>query len=81
MGDAKTIDAATGAVRSVVAAWQSDTDLCNFAVTGAMVKVSSRKELDRKEVCQNYTVLVPVVKHLGNLSKKFQSNVKEVYAL
>ena len=69
MGDAgDSIDNATGAVRSVVVAWQSDIDLCNFAVTGAMVKIASRKELDRKEVCQNYTVLVPVIKHLGNLS-------------
>ena len=60
---------ATAAVRSVVAEWQSNQDLCYAAAAGKMAKVGSKESLDRKEVCQNAPVLVPIVKHIGGLSQ------------
>ena len=61
--------AATAAVRSVVADWQSNQDLCHAAAAGKMAKVGTRETLDRKEVCQNATMLAPIVKHFGGLSQ------------
>ena len=41
---------ATWPVRSVVAEWQSNQDLCYAAAAGKMAKVGSKESLDRKEV-------------------------------
>ena len=41
---------ATAAVRSVVAEWQSNQDLCYAAAAGKMAKVGGKESLDRKEV-------------------------------
>lgn len=60
---------ATAAVRSVVAEWQSNGDLCYAAAAGKMAKVGSKESLDRKKVCQNAPVLVPIVKYFGGLSQ------------
>ena len=52
----------------VVAAWQADAALCRKAATGVMAVVGKRQDLTRREVCANKDVLLPIVKHLGNLA-------------
>ena len=61
-------EATNAAVRAVVAEWQAISDLCCIAAAGKMAKVSDSKDLDRKEVCVNASVLAPIIKHMGSLS-------------
>ncbi len=55
------------AVRAVVAEWQAISDLCCIAAAGKMAKVSDSKDLDRKEVCVNASVLAPIVRSAGTI--------------
>ena len=49
----------------VITQWKEDQQLVLSSAGGVMCKVGKAQDLDRKEVCQNYAVLQPVVQHLG----------------
>ena len=49
----------------VITQWKENQQLLLSSAGGVMCKVGKAKGLDRREVCQNYAVLEPVVQHLG----------------
>ena len=54
------------ALNAVVADWKANARLVSQGGTGIMSVVSKKNDLSRQEVCTNYEVLAPIVKHLGH---------------
>jgi len=52
-------------IAAVVESWKALTTLCETGSGGKMAKIGDKKNITRKEVCINATVLEPIVKHLG----------------
>ena len=52
-------------ISAVVAEWKDNAKLCKQASGGAICIVGKEKEISRQEVCVNWKILDPVIKHLG----------------
>lgn len=58
--------APSDALNAVIADWKANPRLVSQGGTGIMAVVCKKNDISRKEVCTNYEVLAPVVKHLGH---------------
>ena len=54
-------------ITEIVRAWQ-DANLVQKAACGTIATVGKDMECNRREVCHNYAILVPLVQHLGTLA-------------
>ena len=64
------VSLATTPVGKMVGKWKQDSQLVLQSAGGYMCKIGKKSELNRAEVCQNVTILQPVVEHLGSSASK-----------